>query len=65
MNKVTFILELIWLGLAIACLGLGIHSTLKFGFSISYMFYILAVVAFLMYLLRRYRRKKIENQNNK
>ncbi|MBC7124124.1 MAG: hypothetical protein H5T24_00715 [Bacteroidales bacterium] len=61
MNKLAFILELIWLALALFCLGMGIWATYK-GFSNSYMFFAMALVALLMYFLRRSRRKKMENQ---
>ncbi|HOK62047.1 hypothetical protein [Tenuifilum sp.] len=61
MNKLAFILELIWLALALFCLGMGIWATYK-GLSNSYMFFVMAVVALLMYFLRRSRRKKMENQ---
>ncbi|MEW5845754.1 MAG: hypothetical protein AB1777_05740 [Bacteroidota bacterium] len=62
MNKLAFILELIWLALSLFCLGLGIWATAKSGFSSSYMFFVLAVIALLMYFLRRSRRKRLENQ---
>lgn len=62
MNSLAKILEFIWLVLAFFCLGFGIYATIATGFSQSYMFFALALVAFLMYLLRRVRRKKQENQ---
>ncbi|HQE54029.1 MAG: LPXTG cell wall anchor domain-containing protein [Tenuifilum sp.] len=62
MNKLAFILELIWLALALFCLGMGIWATYKTGFSNSYMFLVMALVALLMYFLRRSRRKRLENQ---
>jgi len=62
MNKLAFILELIWLALSLFCLGLGIWATSNTGFSKSYMFFVLAVIALLMYFLRRSRRKRMENQ---
>jgi flagellar biogenesis protein FliO len=63
---ITFpkILEYTWLVLAVVCLGLAIHSTVKFGFGQSYMLFILTFVAVLMYLLRRYRRKSLSSSNN-
>jgi membrane protein implicated in regulation of membrane protease activity len=62
MNKLAFILEQIWLALSLFCLGLGVWATVKVGFSTSYVFFVLAVVALLMYFLRRNRRKRLENQ---
>lgn len=62
MNKLAYILELIWLGLSVFCLGVGFWATYKSGFAISYMFFVLAAVALLMYLFRRSRRKKMESQ---
>lgn len=69
MNALPKILEIIWVILALACLALGINATIKFGIENSiengsYMFYILSVVAFGMFLLRRYRRKSLSNKNN-
>jgi hypothetical protein len=44
MNKLAYILELIWLGLAIFCLGVGIYATVKSGIAVSYMFFILCAL---------------------
>ncbi|MDD2550347.1 MAG: hypothetical protein PHD00_09675 [Bacteroidales bacterium] len=64
MNALPKILEIIWVILGLACLALGINATIKFGIENSYMFYILSVVAFGMFLLRRFRRKSSSNKNN-
>ncbi|MGE0077730.1 MAG: hypothetical protein AB7S48_07720 [Bacteroidales bacterium] len=56
MEKLAYFLELIWLGLAIFCLSVGIYATIKSGFSVSYMFFILSVLAVAMYYMRRRRR---------
>jgi hypothetical protein len=58
MNKLTYIIEIVWLVLAIFCLAMGTYASIRIGFDQSYMFYILSVMALLMYLLRRYRRLK-------
>lgn len=59
MSKLSLVLEVIWLGLSLFCIGIGVHSTLKVGFEQSYMFFILSVVAAFMYGLRRYKRKQL------
>ncbi|MDX9770730.1 MAG: hypothetical protein RBT19_10215 [Tenuifilaceae bacterium] len=61
MNSIHKVLEYIWLILSVICLVLAIHATLKIGFAQSYMFFILAVVALLMFFLRRFRRKSNES----
>lgn len=57
-------LEIIWLILAVICLGLGIHSTIGKGLNESYMFFILTLVALLMFALRRYRRKSLSSNQS-
>lgn len=61
MNSLPKVLEYIWLALAAVCLVMAVHATIKVGFANSYMFYILVVVALLMFLLRRFRRKSNES----
>ncbi|MDD2279095.1 MAG: hypothetical protein PHD06_01650 [Bacteroidales bacterium] len=58
MSKLAVVLEIIWLILAFICVGFGIYITVKVGFNQSYMFFILSVVALLMYTLRRHKRKQ-------
>ncbi|GEM_PF-824467 len=62
MKQLVFILELIWLGLAIFCIGLGAWVMVKAGLNSGYIFFVMAAVAFLMYMLRRSRRKKMQKQ---
>lgn len=62
MDKLSRIMEIIWIVLSAACLGIGIYSTIRVGFAASYMFYILALVALVMFWLRRYRR--LRDQDN-
>jgi len=50
----------IWMIIAIINLIIGIHKTWLHGLSNSYLFFIFAVVSFLMYLIR----KKISEQDN-
>jgi membrane protein implicated in regulation of membrane protease activity len=64
MSKIPMALEAIWLVLALLCMAIGIHSTIKIGIAQSYMFFILSAVAVLMYLLRRYRRKNYSSDKN-
>ena len=50
----------IWIIIAILSLIIGIHKTWLQGLNNSYLFFIFAVVAFFMYLIR----KKISQQDN-
>jgi flagellar biogenesis protein FliO len=43
----------VWFVVSIISLIAGIHKTWLFGFKESYLFFIFAVIAFLMYLLRK------------
>ena len=61
MGKLAYILELIWLGLAIFCAAIGIYVTIKSGISVSYMFFVLAALAVVMYYMRRRRRINMES----
>lgn len=56
MNKLPVVLEFIWLVLAVCCVGLGIHATVKHGFVVGRTFFILAILALLMFYIRRRRR---------
>lgn len=58
MNKLPVILEYIWAALAVLCLILGIHSSIKLGFGVSYMYFALSVLALIMFLVRRWKRLK-------
>ena len=58
MNKLPVILEYIWAALAVFCLILGIHSTIKLGIGFSYMYFVLSVLALIMFLIRRWKRLK-------
>jgi ABC-type Co2+ transport system permease subunit len=65
MNKLPLVLEAVWLVLSIMCLGLGLHTTIKFGFtSNGNMFFVLAIVAAFMFMIRRYRRKRMSSNSN-
>jgi membrane protein implicated in regulation of membrane protease activity len=65
MSKLPIILEAVWLVLSIMCLALGTHTTIKLGFtSNGNMFFVLALVAAFMYIIRRYRRKRMSSNSN-
>lgn len=69
MNKnYNAIFEGIWAVMTIVCIISGIHQTINEGFGESYMFFILAVIAFLMFLIRRHKRKtsvsKTDNESS-
>jgi len=60
MNKRTaHILEIFWLIIAILSLGAGIHQTITEGLGESWLFFLITVVGFLMFFLRRNLRKKL------
>lgn len=62
MRKLAIVLEYTWLVISICCVFTGIHATVKFGFNVSYMFFILSVVAAMMFYIRRRRRMAAEKQ---
>ncbi|MFA9372186.1 MAG: hypothetical protein ACERIH_10795 [Labilibaculum antarcticum] len=65
-QKLPFILEIIWLVVMVVGLGAAIHKTIDFGFAESIMLYVIAGIAGLMYIWRRYMRKSHEkNQAQK
>jgi ABC-type multidrug transport system permease subunit len=43
----------IWMVVAILSLLAGIHKTWRFGLQESYLFFIFAFIAFIMYLIRK------------
>jgi 4-hydroxybenzoate polyprenyltransferase len=61
-NKISYILEIIWLLIAVACLVLGFYRTYKIGLGHSYMIFIISIIAFVMYSIRRYIRKSQRNK---
>jgi len=57
MEKLAYILELIWLALAIFCLGVGIYVAINSGLNrYSSTFLLLSLFAFGFYYIRRRRR---------
>jgi hypothetical protein len=54
-------MEILWLLIAVTCLILGFYRTFKIGLGQSYIIFILSVVAFIMYTVRRYIRKSHKN----
>jgi len=62
-NKFPYILEITWAIVAIIALGIALHSTFTNGFSKSIVLYLLVLVAFLMYFVRRNRRTYEKNDN--
>jgi hypothetical protein len=51
--NINIVMAYIWLTVAILSMGLGIHKTVVAGFKNSYMFFIVFVLAFTMYFLRK------------
>ncbi|HAN20046.1 MAG: hypothetical protein A2X13_07220 [Bacteroidetes bacterium GWC2_33_15] len=64
-NKSSRALEVLWLITSAICLFTGIHQTLYEGIVKSYPFFIFAVLAFLMFLLRRYLRNQKNSETKK
>ena len=60
--KISYIIEVIWLVTGVFCLLLGFRRTFQFGFANGYIFFILAILAFLMYSFRHYLRKSQKNK---
>jgi hypothetical protein len=56
--RISYILGIFWLIVFAGTLLLGIANTIKRGFQNSFMFYILAALALLLFLLRRSLRLK-------
>jgi membrane protein implicated in regulation of membrane protease activity len=52
----------LWMIVAIVCLITAIHRTWLLGMKESYLFFIFAIIAFLMYLLRNFLSKQDKNQ---
>ncbi len=61
-NNLPKILEIIWLITSLLCLLTAIHQTIYEGITKSYIFFIFAIVAFLMYLIRKHTRKSNQKQ---
>lgn len=62
-NKLPKALEIVWLITSIICSLTGIHQTIYEGISKSYMFFIFATIAFIMFQLRKNIRKSNLNNN--
>jgi len=58
MKNLAYILEIIWLILSVLCLLIAIYTIVSPKTEVNYMFMLLSVVAFLMFLLRRFKRLK-------
>jgi len=61
-NRISYILEVFWLLIAVTCLIIAFHRTFKESLGRSYMIFIISGIAFLMYSLRRYIRKSQKNK---
>jgi len=57
-KKPPHFLEILWVIVAVACLGLGIKTALENRMNNSLMFFIFTAIAITMYALRRHLRKK-------
>ena len=59
-RKTVHILEILWLITGILSLGAGMHQTFREGIARSWVFLVMALLAFAMYSLRRNYRKRME-----
>ena len=57
-NNKIFFMEHVWLLFALVSLGFAVHATINHGFKQSYVFFIMVAVCVLMFLWRRFARKK-------
>ena len=55
-HKLAYILEIVWAVVTLTAFGLAVHSTVHQGPSKSIGFYLVTLVALLMYFIRRQRR---------
>jgi len=56
MKNLAFVLEMIWLLVAVLCFGAAIQIIIKRSFAESYWFLGFAAISVFMYLMRRNRR---------
>jgi hypothetical protein len=56
------ILKYIWLATSFLCVGTGIHQTINEGFNKSYVFFLFAIFAFVMFLYRKNERTSNANK---
>lgn len=54
----------LWMAVSIMSLIAAIHRTWISGFNESFLFFIFAIVAFLMFLLRKYMSKQDKNKKS-
>ncbi len=62
MNKVNLLFEILWLVTGLISLGMGIHASITAGFEKSYIFFIIAFFAAIIYLVRRKLRRTSRNE---
>jgi len=53
-NKFNFIIEIVWLVIAILGLAAGVHKTVISGINESYPFFIITIISIFIYTLRRH-----------
>lgn len=58
LNNLNFILEIFWLIISISTFVLAVFNFIKFGIGNSYVFFIMALLSFLLYMARRTLRRK-------
>ncbi len=61
-SKLFYGIEFLWFFLAIVAIAIAVYETIKNGFQHSYMFFIIAGIAIVMFFIRRTIRKIREQQ---
>jgi hypothetical protein len=60
LHLLKYILEIVWLIVALLALGIAIRETLSFGFTKNMLYYAFSTVGFFFYFSRRKQRKSAE-----
>jgi len=63
-NKLSKIVEIIWLITSLLCLFTAVHQTIYEGIAKSYLFFIFSLIAFAMYFLRKQLRESNRKSNS-
>ena len=63
-SKIFYGIEFLWFFLALVAIAIAVYETIKSGFQQSYMFFIIAGIAIVMFFIRRTIRKIREQQKD-
>ena len=62
-NKMARALEILWFCIGVFTLGLGVNRSATFSFKENYQLFIISIIAFSLFLLRRKLRKTYKKEN--